>query len=134
MSDPLAQYKADYIAELEDSVRENMAAGVPLEDVVASIEEAGLPRDDAALVVAKVESRDSKKPRSRYARKHELFRMSRRRGGSASSRAASTCFGGTAVTINTYILARPGGMYFILYGIIAAGLRFLTGISDLRDK
>ena len=56
MSDPLAQYKADYISELEDSVREDMAAGVPLEDIVASIEEAGLPRDDAALIVAKVES------------------------------------------------------------------------------
>ena len=62
--------------------------------------------------------------------------MSRRRG--AVWRVVTggiLCFGGTAVTISTYILARPGGMYFILYGIIAyGGLRFLTGISDLRDK
>ena len=64
------QYKADYIAELEDSVREDMAAGVPREDIVASIEEAGLPRDDAALIVAKVESARLEEIRNRYARKH----------------------------------------------------------------
>ncbi len=139
MNDPLAQHDPEILAEMDASIRADLDAGIPLEQIIASLEKVGWTREEASAAVTKAYAERLTKIadiQDKYAAK--VQKIDKKYRSSAKIRIFTGTFCivlGVAASIISYRAAKPGGIYFVETGIVGYGaLRLLTGISDFRGK
>jgi hypothetical protein len=111
--------------QLVKSIAKQLAADVPEQSIVDAIARQGVDRNEAHRLVRGVATQEL----------DAMSRAGRRVGPKYIILGAVLFVGGIAVTIGTWLnAANEGGVVFVTYGVILAGLGLIwRGISKMRS-